>query len=76
MDSNISKGNWKILKGKVQQKWGKLTNDELDVLEGKREELVGLVQKRYGESKDAIEKQLDEWDEADYEAADQSGRTM
>lgn len=60
MDSNISKGNWKIFKGKVQTRWGKLTNDELDVAEGNREQLVGLVQKRYGEAKDAIEKELDD----------------
>ncbi|MES2125228.1 MAG: CsbD family protein [Gemmatimonadota bacterium] len=60
MDSNITKGNWKIFKGKVQSRWGKLTNDELDVAEGNREQLVGLVQKRYGEAKDAIEKELDD----------------
>lgn len=76
MDSNIPKGNWKIVKGKIQERWGELTDDDLDVLEGKREQLVGLVQKRYGESKDVIERQLDEWEAADYEAADSAGRTL
>ncbi|MES2306322.1 MAG: CsbD family protein [Gemmatimonadota bacterium] len=75
MDSDITKGNWKILKGKVKERWGKITDDELDVLEGKRDQLVGLIQKHYGEAKDSVERQLDEWNEADYEAADQAGRT-
>lgn len=54
-------GNWKQLKGKVQQQWGKLTDDELDVIEGKREELVGKIQEAYGVSKDEAEKQISEW---------------
>lgn len=54
-------GNWKQLSGKAQQQWGHLTNDDLDVVEGRREELVGKVQERYGVAKEEAERQVDEW---------------
>jgi uncharacterized protein YjbJ (UPF0337 family) len=54
-------GNWKTFKGQVQQKWGKLTNDDLDVIEGKRTELAGRLQQRYGYAKDEAEKDIDSW---------------
>lgn len=54
-------GNWKELKGKVQQKWGELTDDDWDVIQGKREELVGLIQQRYGRARDEVEREVDEW---------------
>jgi len=56
-------GNWKQLKGKVQAKWGKLTDDHLDVIAGKREQLVGRVQEQYGLGKDEAEKQVDRFAE-------------
>lgn len=52
-------GNWKEFKGKVQQKWGQLTDDDLDEIQGKRTELVGKLQKRYGYEKEKAEKELD-----------------
>ena len=54
-------GNWKEFKGKVQQNWGKLTNDDLDVIEGKRTELAGRLQQRYGVAKDDAEREIDTW---------------
>jgi uncharacterized protein YjbJ (UPF0337 family) len=54
-------GNWKQLKGQVRQQWGSLTNDDLDVIEGKRTELSGRLQKRYGIAKDQAERQIDAW---------------
>jgi uncharacterized protein YjbJ (UPF0337 family) len=54
-------GNWKQFKGNVQQKWGKLTDDDLDVIEGKRTELSGKLQARYGYAKDEAEKNIDSW---------------
>jgi uncharacterized protein YjbJ (UPF0337 family) len=54
-------GNWKQLTGKVQQQWGKLSNDDLDVIAGKREQLVGIIQERYGLAKDAAEQQVDDF---------------
>jgi uncharacterized protein YjbJ (UPF0337 family) len=54
-------GNWKQFRGQVQQQWGKLTNDDLDTVEGRRTELVGKIQERYGIAKDEAEKQVDTW---------------
>lgn len=54
-------GNWKQIKGKVQQQWGKLTDDELDRIAGRRTELVGLIQARYGKSKEEAEQEIDRW---------------
>ena len=54
-------GNWNELKGKVQQKWGKLTSDDLEVVKGKRTELSGRLQQRYGYAKDQAEREIDTW---------------
>ncbi len=54
-------GNWKQVKGTVQQKWGKLTSDDLDVIQGKRTELAGRLQERYGIAQDEAERQIDAW---------------
>lgn len=61
MNWDIAKGNWKQFKGQFQQKWGKLTDDDLDVIAGKREELVGRIQERYGYSKDQAEREADDF---------------
>jgi uncharacterized protein YjbJ (UPF0337 family) len=52
-------GNWKQLKGKAKARWGKLTDDQFDVIAGKREQLVGQIQEKYGIAKDDAEKQVD-----------------
>jgi uncharacterized protein YjbJ (UPF0337 family) len=54
-------GNWKTFKGRVQQKWGKLTDDDVNVIEGKRSELSGRLQERYGVARDEAERQIDTW---------------
>lgn len=54
-------GNWKQLKGKAQSKWGELTDDEWHQAEGRREEFVGIIQEKYGLSKEAAEREVDEW---------------
>ncbi|MBD0776664.1 CsbD family protein [Maribacter sp. ANRC-HE7] len=53
------KGNWNIAKGQLKQKWGNLTDDDLDYQEGKKDELVGKIQKRTGESKEKVNEILD-----------------
>ncbi len=53
------KGDWKTFSGKVKQEWGKLTDDDLQQIDGKREELVGRVQKAYGQTKEEVEKGVD-----------------
>lgn len=55
-------GNWKIMKGKVREQWGKLTDDQLDVIGGKREQLVGKIQETYGVGKDEAEKQINDFE--------------
>jgi uncharacterized protein YjbJ (UPF0337 family) len=54
-------GNWRSLKGQAKQRWGKLTDDDLDVIDGKREELVGRLQSRYGKQRDEVERDVDDW---------------
>jgi uncharacterized protein YjbJ (UPF0337 family) len=54
-------GNWKQIKGKAQAKWGDITDDELQIAEGRREQLVGLVQEKYGHAKEAAEREVDDW---------------
>lgn len=54
-------GNWKEFKGKVKQQWGKLTDDDLDVISGKRDELEGVIQKRYGYERDRTREDVDRW---------------
>lgn len=61
MNSEQIKGNWNILKGKVKQSWGELTDDEVDKIDGRRDELVGTIQRRYGIEKEEAERQVDEW---------------
>jgi len=54
------KGDWNITKGKLKQKWAKLTDDDLQFAEGKQEELLGRMQKRTGETREAVEKAIKE----------------
>lgn len=62
MNWDRATGDWKQLKGKVKQKWAKLTDDDLTYVDGKRDELLGRIQERYGIAKDQAEKQLKEWE--------------
>lgn len=54
-------GNWKDLKGKVREKWGRLTDDEVDVIGGKREQLEGKIQNIYGKTTDEVKKEVDDF---------------
>jgi len=62
MDWNIVEGNWKQFKGKVKAQWGKLTDDHLDVIAGKRDQLAGKIQESYGVTKDEAEKQIKDFE--------------
>jgi len=57
MNKDIMQGKWKEMKGKVKEQWGKLTDDDLDRIEGKSEQLVGLLQQRYGYARDKAEEE-------------------
>ena len=54
-------GNWKQFKGQVKEKWGNLTDDDLDRVAGSREQLEGLIQQRYGIAKDQVKKDVNTW---------------
>jgi uncharacterized protein YjbJ (UPF0337 family) len=57
MNEDILKGKWKEIKGEVKAKWGKLTDDDLTAVEGKKEKLLGLLQQKYGYAKDKAEQE-------------------
>jgi uncharacterized protein YjbJ (UPF0337 family) len=61
------KGNWNELKGQVKEQWGQLTDDDLQVIEGRRDQLVGAIQKRYGRAKDEAQREVAEWESKLYE---------
>jgi uncharacterized protein YjbJ (UPF0337 family) len=61
MDWNRVEGNWKQVKGMVKEKWGKLTDDDLTTINGKRDQLEGKIQERYGIAKDQVRKDVDDW---------------
>jgi len=62
MNSAQMKENWKQFVGKAKEKWGRLTNDDWKVVEGKRDQLVGKIQERYGITREEAERQLDEFE--------------
>lgn len=68
---DVLKGSWKQLKGKVQEEWGELTDDEVDQIEGNRTRLEGKLQEKYGhtkmEAKDAVDDWLDRMGDDDYD---------
>ena len=55
-------GNWKQAKGKVKEQWGKLTDDDIALVNGKRDQLSGKLQERYGIGKDEAERQVNDWE--------------
>ena len=61
MDWNRVEGNWKQFKGQVKEKWGRLTDDDLDVINGRQDQLEGKIQERYGLAKDQAKKDVDTW---------------
>ncbi len=62
MNWDTAAGNWKQFKGKIKEKWGKLTDDDLTAINGKRDQLLGRIQERYGIAKDDAERQLASWE--------------
>jgi uncharacterized protein YjbJ (UPF0337 family) len=61
MDWNRVEGNWKQTKGKIKEKWGQLTDDDLQQVNGKRDQLEGKIQERYGIAKDRARQDIDDW---------------
>jgi len=61
MNWDTIEGNWKEFKGRVREQWGRLTNDEVDVIGGRQDKLVGKLQEHYGIARDEAERQVREW---------------
>ncbi len=55
-------GQWKIMKGKVKEQWGDLTDDEIDMIGGKKDQLIGRIQKRYGMAREDAAHQVEEFE--------------
>ncbi len=62
MNKDRIEGNWKEFKGKLKEQWGKLTDDDLDVFEGRREQLLGRIQQRHGLSAEVADREVTEWE--------------
>ena len=59
MNSDILKGKWTEMKGKVKEQWGKLTDDDLDKIEGRSDQMIGLLQQRYGYAREKAEEEYE-----------------
>lgn len=69
MNTDQLAGKWKQMKGAAKQQWGKLTDDDLEMINGQRDSLIGKLQERYGMVKEEAQKKADEW----LKTVDQSG---
>lgn len=67
-------GNWKQVKGKIKQQWGRLTDDHLDVVAGKRDQLVGKIQECYGIGRDNAEQQVKDWEKRNKDLFSETSR--
>ena len=65
MNNDRIQGRWKQLKGKLKEQWGKLTDDDFDVIAGKRDQLLGRIQERHGISREEAEQQVERWESAE-----------
>jgi uncharacterized protein YjbJ (UPF0337 family) len=61
MNDDTMKGQWTQFKGRVREKWGKLTDDDLDQIQGKSEQLIGRLQERYGWAREDAQREVDTW---------------
>lgn len=62
MDWDVIEGNWKQIKSKVKQQWGNLSNEQLDMISGRRDQLIAQIQECYGVERDEAERQVTEWE--------------
>ncbi|MEZ5333535.1 MAG: CsbD family protein [Thermoanaerobaculia bacterium] len=62
MNQSTLKGKWNEFRGSVQERWGKITDDDLDVIEGRRDQLIGKIQQAYGRTRAEVERELEAWE--------------
>lgn len=65
MNSDQLQGKWKQMKGSVKERWGKLTDDDIDIINGQNDQLVGKVWERYGIAKEEAQRQVEDWMRSD-----------
>ena len=63
MNREQIEGNWKQIKGRVKEKWGRFTDDDLEIIAGKRDQLIGKLQEKYQYTKEEAEEEVDKWSE-------------
>ena len=68
MNKNEFEGNWNILKGKIKEKWGKFTNDDIAKMNGKYDQFVGQLEKKYNYTKEQVEREMKSWQEGQQKA--------
>ena len=75
MNNDVIKGEWNLVKGKIKEKWGQLTDDDITQINGKRDQLLGKLQKKYGYTKQNAEEELDQW-ETNYSSKNRIGSDL
>jgi len=65
MNSDQLQGKWKQMKGAVKERWGKLTDDDIDIINGQNDQLVGKIQEKYGIAKEEAQNQVEDWMRSD-----------
>ena len=65
MNTDQLQGKWKQMKGSIKERWGKLTDDDVDIVNGRSDQLVGKIQEKYGIAKEEAQRQVDEWMRSD-----------
>jgi uncharacterized protein YjbJ (UPF0337 family) len=74
MNSDQFKGKWTQMKGFAKERWGKLTDDDVDIINGQSDQLVGRIQERYGIAKEEAQRQVDEWLRSDFHETEDERR--
>lgn len=69
MNSDRMRGQWKQVKGRIKEQWGRLTDDDLDVIAGKRDQLLGRIQERHGVAKDEAHRQVEDFEKRNPDVA-------
>jgi uncharacterized protein YjbJ (UPF0337 family) len=64
MNNNELKGNWQVMKGKVREQWGKLTDQDIEVIAGQRDQLIGKLRERYGQAQDDAARLVREFEDS------------
>jgi len=75
MNSDILKGKWKQLMGSARRKWGEMTDDDLDQVQGDGEKLIGLLQEKYGKGRDWAEREVNEFLRSTHDNVDQPAQS-